>query len=287
MKRRKRRYICALITFIVCVLCFILQGSLYQWLSSKHARFVSPIAEENTVIRLQSAHKLDAPILFIGSSLTERLLSRRNMASIAMPGSPFTCTLKFLKNRKQFNPGTIYILEINNMFANDNKDLLNKTEEWDFLYFRDSSHFSLAAKPVNLIVSVLFYALEHGKNDTDDLFDTEPSAPVNLAIEKDITKQQLKEWDHLLKGIQEIRARGGRICFVNHPCKQTPETYKSSYIKGRLLAKHLNIPVLNYNHPNWIKKLDYTDSTHLRSRSKSTVMYMNTVARDASLIAVH
>ncbi len=285
MKTRNRRYYCALFALLSCVLFFLLQASIYHFLKEKDARFVSPIGEENTLIRLQAAHKMNSNILFMGSSITERLLPQKNISSIAMSHSSFTCTLKFLKNRKQFPPGTVYILEINNMFQTDYKELLARTEEWDFNYFRDSAHFSFAAKPINLITSSIFYFLEHKNSDTEDTFDIPPALPVPSDNVAEITREQLEEWDYLIQGINEIRAKGGRICFVLHPYTSSPKNFLHSYEKSRILAKHLNIPVLNYNVPEWTNRLTFTDPIHLHSRKKSTVMYMNTVARDAALVA--
>lgn len=285
MKAYKRKYYCVFFALLSCALFFILQACVYNLLKEKEARFVSPIGEENTLIRLQDAHNMNSNILFMGSSITERLLPQKNISSIAMSHSSFTCTLKFLKNRKQFAPGTVYILEINNMFQTDYKELLARTEEWDFNYFRDSAHFSFAAKPMNLIASSIFYFLEHKQSSTEDTFDVPPALPIPNNDVADITDKQLKEWDYLIQGIKEIRDKGGRICFVLHPYTGDRKYFMISYEKSRILAKHLNIPVLNYNAPEWINRLTFTDPIHLHSRKESTIMYMNTVARDAALVA--
>lgn len=101
-----------------------------------------------------------------------------------------------------------------------------------------------------------------------------------------ITDAQKKEWEPLIAGVAEIRARGGRVCFVYHPCKITGENYRQAFVKACILAKYTGVPVLNYNSAAWVERLEFSDATHLISRKKSTVMYRNTVARDAAIIAV-
>lgn len=284
-KIKKRRIICALITIMACAICFALQWGGYTWLKQRNARFVSPINEENSLIRLQAVHKIDTPILFIGSSLTERLLPRKSSASVAMSHSSFVYVNEFMETRYQYKPGTVYVLEINNMFTGRNIELTERTNHWDFDLFRDSSHFSFASKPSNLLVSFVFYFLEHLKYETDAQYDDLPAPIVNMDSVPDISEEQKKEWAHLIEGVNLLKSRGGRICFINHPCKVTPAYYKQNYEKGCILAKYLGISILNYNSSEWVERLEFSDPTHLNSRKKNTIMYMNTAANSAAVIA--
>lgn len=284
-KNKNRRIICVLITIFACSLCFVIQWGGYTWLKQKEARFVSPINEENSLIRLQSVHKIDVPVLFIGSSLTERLLPRRSSASVAMSHSSFVYVNEFMETRYQYKPSVVYVLEMNNMFNGRNIELTERTNQWDFDLFRDSSHFSFASKPSNLLVSFVFYFLEHMKYETAAQYKDIPAPIVNMDNVPVISEEQKKEWAHLVEGINLLKSRGGRICFINHPCRVTSSYYERNYKKGCILAKYLDIPVLNYNSPEWVEKLEFSDPTHLNSRRKSTVMYMNTAANSATLIA--
>lgn len=276
---------CVLLSLFTCAGCLFLQGHVYTTLRTLNARFVSPIGEENTLIRLQNSHRLTGDVLFMGSSLTERLLSHKKYASIALPGSPFTSSLSLLNDPHQFSPGTVYILETNNMFSKDNESVILRTKKWDFDIFRDSIHFSIAAKPLNLLVTCIFYITEHNKNLTDDIMEEVNITPQDLTNTADISVNQLIEWQSIINGINELRARNGKICFVYLPCKNRSSYYEDNYEKACILAKHLNIPVLNYNESKLIDRLHYTDSSHLNSRKKSTIMFMNTVARDAKMHA--
>lgn len=283
--KKKRRLVCVLIAILACALCFVFQWGGYTWLRQKNARFISPVYEESTLIRLQSVHEIDAPVLFIGSSLTERLLTRKSAASVAMPRSSFAHVNEFMATRYQYKPGVVYVLEINNMFQEKNIELTERTNQWDFDLFRNSSHFSFASKPSNLLVSFIFYFFEHMKYETVDRYDDMPAPVVNFDDVPDISETQKEEWAHLIEGIKLLKGHGGRICFVNHPCRITSDFYKQNYRKGCILAKYLGIPILNYNSPEWVNRLEFSDATHLKSRRKSTTMYMNTAANSASLIA--
>lgn len=287
MKDKKRRRIyCIVFTFISLVACFIFQGSVHCWLQNKGARFVSPINEENSIIRLQNVHSLDAPVLFIGSSLTERLLPRKNVASVAMSHSSFVYVEEFMDTCYSYKPGTVYVLEVNNLFNGRNEELTARTKQWDFSYFRGNHCFSFSAKPVNLVTSAVFYLKEHNKHETDQSYDDGADALVDMTNVPDITPQQIQDWAHIIDGVQRLKNRGGRICFANHPCKVTPKFYADAFVNACILAKHLNIPVLNYNTSGWVQRFDFSDPTHLVTRNRKTVMYMNTVARAASEIAV-
>lgn len=278
--------ICVLYAVFACALCFVIQWGCYTFLKHNEARFVSSIGEENSLLRLQAVHEIEAPVIFMGSSLTERLLPRKSSAGVAMPGSSFVHVNEFMKTCFHYKPGTVYVLEVNGMFSPLNRELVERTEEWSFAFFRSSSHFSLAAKPTNLLLSVFFYILEHNKYETKELFDDIPAPVVKMDDVPEISEEQKRSWAYLIEGVNFLKKQGGRICFVNHPARITPERYKQSFEKGCILAKYLGIPVLNYDSPEWSGRLEFSDNTHLRSRRKSTVMYMNTAAQSASLIAV-
>lgn len=284
-KNQKRRSLCILAALLTCVVCFIGQWACYHCLRQLNARFVSPVGEENTLIRLQSVRTVEAPVIFMGSSLTERLLSGKSCASIAIPGSSFVHVNEYMKPRYRYSEGTVYVLEVNNMFNNRNNSLMARLNRWDFDFFCTSSHFSFAAKPINLLTSTIFYVMDRGAYRTSGCFDS--AAPLVCMEEvPDITDGQKKEWALLIAGVAEIRARGGRVCFVCHPSKITGEHYRRAFEQACILAKYSGVPVLNYNSSEWVERLEFSDATHLISRKKSTIMYRNTVARDAAIIAV-
>lgn len=285
MNKSRRRTLLVATALISCVVCLLLQSFIYQYLENRKARFVSPVGSENTLIRLQQSHKLHGSVLFMGSSITERLLPQEDINSIAMSGSCFASSLKLLNDPEQFAPGTVYILETNNLFKGYNTKILKRTEKWDFNLFRDSSHFSLAAKPSNLIVSVIFHILTQNQVKNAGVFETDIAQPVDFTNVPSPSAQELKDWEHLIKGVEELRARGGRLCFVYLPTIQL-ERYAHCYAPACKLAKHLNIPLLHYNTQSWVDKLEYTDYEHVNSRAASTVRFMNTVARDARIHAV-
>ena len=283
--KMKHQVVSFFLVLISCLLCFCIQSGIYNWLRSQEARFVSPVSEENSLIRLQNVHNIDAPVLFLGSSLTERLLPRKECASVAMSHSSFVYVNEFMKTRFKYKKGTVYVLEVNNMFQGSNIELMNRTSRWDFNLWRESSIFSFAAKPTNLLVSLIFYAVEHKKSHTDATYEGGMTL-VDMDKVPTITEHQLKEWAYLIDGVKELKSRGGRICFINHPCKVTPKFFTDNFAKGCILAKHLGIPVLNYNTKEWVEQLQFSDPTHLDSRKKSTVMYMNTAALNAEQVAV-
>lgn len=284
MKKQNRRTLLVLLAIFTCITLLVMQGAAFIWLENAGARFVSTVGSENTLIRLQHAHKLRGSVLFIGSSITERLLPQKDICSIAMSGSNFTSSLRILDDPEQFKPGTVYIIETNNILRGCNDKILKRVGKWDFSLFRDNPNFSLAAKPSNLIVSYVFYALTHKGNSNAGVFQTEPAVPVDLSSYPAPTPEELDRWKELIAGVEELRRRNGRICFVYLPTIQI-ERYRHSYEPACKLAKYLDLPVLHYNTPEWINRLEYTDCEHVNSRAESTVKFMNTVARDARIHA--
>lgn len=178
-KNPKRRFLCVMAALLTCVLCFVGQWVCYHCLLQQNARFVSPVGEENSLIRLQAVRTVDAPVLFLGSSLTERLLSGKASASIAIPGSSFVHVNEYMKSRYQYKDGTVYVLEINNMFNPRNNSLLERLNRWDFDFFCTSSHFSFASKPINLLTSTIFHVMDSGSYRTPEPF---ADAPPPLSV---------------------------------------------------------------------------------------------------------
>lgn len=285
-KNVKRKVLCVCCSLISFTLFFVLQWGVYHYLLSNETRFVSPVAEENTIIRLQNASQLRGDVLFMGSSLTERLLPQDNLTTLATPGSSFTASLALLKDPNQFKPGTVYVLEVNNMFSGEDPQLLEKTREWGFNNFRDSSHFSMAAKPASLIVSLVYSFLSKDKGRSYKPFDDIVTTPEDTSTSPSLTGDEIREWAALIQGIEQIKSRGGKICLVYMPLKVMSENYKSSYQKGRKFANYLKLPLLNYQETDVFKYLVYTDSTHLKSSDEATKRFMRTVARDAVRHAV-
>lgn len=277
---------CVVAALLTCTACFISQWVVYRWLGSQEARYVALISEENTLIRLQQSYLLQGETLFMGSSLTERLLSNGKNACLAVPGSSFTAALSLLKDPKQFLPGTVYVLELNNMGCENNENILKKTREWKFNYFRDSSHFSFAAKPSNLIVSTIFHWLNKKEEHNVGPFSDIEATPLDTSACDNLTPNELKNWKNVIQGIELIRSRGGKICFVYMPLKKVDFHYEEAYRQGCKLAKHMNIPVLDYQHTDVFKYLQFTDDTHVKPRHINSLRLMKTIARDAKLHAV-
>ncbi|MDO4528264.1 MAG: hypothetical protein Q4C03_05720 [bacterium] len=285
-KNVKRKVLCVCCSLISCTLFFVLQWGVYHYLLSNKKQFVSPVAEENTIIRLQNASQLRGDVLFMGSSLTERLLPQDNLTTLATPGSSFTASLALLKDPNQFKPGTVYVLEVNNMFSGEDPQILEKTRDWSFNYCRDSSHFSLAAKPTSLIVSLLYSFSSKDKGRKYEPFDDIVAVPEDTSTAPSLTEDEIQKWAALLQGIEQIKSRGGQICLVYMPLKVMSAHYKSSYQKGCKLANYLKLPLLNYQETDVFKYLIYTDSAHLKTNHEATRRFMRTIARDAVRHAV-
>lgn len=286
MKRKTHKWHIAT-ALIVCSILFILQHCVFQVLESRGARLVSPIFQDITMIRLQRLHKLQGDAIILGSSITERLMASPETAVLGVPGSSFTAGLKLLAKNTgdSFPADTTYILEVNNLFSGINQAVLNDADAWDFHFFKDSRHFSIAAKPTNLLLSCIYYLKKTEYAQTSiPLPDTPVLQPTNLEQTSLPTHQELAQWKDVLEGIADIKRQGGRICFVQFPSRDA-HMFDTSFVNACKLAKHLQIPVLNYNTEEWRNRLMFTDSHHLDSKQASTGIFRETIARDAKVYA--
>lgn len=286
MMKRKRPLMCVIVALVACACCFLMQRGVYQWLSAEGARFVSLSGEENTLIYLQQAQKLKGDVLFMGSSLTERLHTCENRATLAIPGSSFTASLSLITDPQQFKPGTVYVLEVNNMFSGFEPNIEKKTKEWRFNFFKDSAHFSVAAKPTALIVSCVYQMISAKESAPIDAFEDITVLPENTHAHADFTESEVQELADVINAINLIKKRGGKVCFVFLPIKEMSKHYRRSLEKGCRLAKYLQIPLLNYQDSEVFKYLQYTDATHLKSSHLGTKRLMKHVASDATRYAV-
>ena len=284
MKRKTHKWHIAT-ALIVCSILFILQHCVFQVLESRGARLVSPIFQDITMIRLQRLHTMQGDAIILGSSITERLMASPKTAVLGVPGSSFTAGLKLLSKDSTFPADTTYILEVNNIFSGVNQAVLKDAAAWDFHFFKDSHHFSIAAKPTNLLLSSIYYlknpeyALKHIPEPNSKVLQ-----PVNLEHSDLPTPQELAHWKDVLEGIADIKQRGGRICLVQFPSRDA-DMFNVSYTNACKLARYLQIPILNYNTDEWRNRLIFTDSHHLDSKQASTGVFRETIARDAKACA--
>ena len=285
MKKKSRHKWLIAITLLVCILLFSLQGGIYHFLESKGARFVSPTFLDITMIRLQRIHKLQGDAVILGSSITERLMASPSTAVVGVPSSSFIAGLHLINQSKRFPNGTTYILEVNNLFNGVYQPVLNDAEKWSFQYFRNSRNFSIAAKPTSLILSLIYHYKMSG-NPTR--MDPKPFArqvqPENIVHTDTPSIQELEEWGDIMAGIEQIKSQGGRICLVQFPTRN-PHEFDKSFANASKLAKHFNIPILNYNTDEWRSQLTFTDSRHLDSKAPSTGRFRETIVRDAKACA--
>ena len=284
MKRKTHKWHIAT-ALIVCSILFILQHCVFQALESRGARLVSPIFQDITMIRLQRLHKLQGDAIILGSSITERLMASPETAVLGVPGSSFTAGLKLLSKYSAFPADTTYILEVNNIFSGVNQAVLKDAAAWDFHFFKDSHHFSIAAKPTNLLLSSIYYLKnpEYAQKNIPEL-NTKVLQPVNLEHTNLPTPQELAQWKDVLEGIADIKQRGGRICLVQFPSRDA-DMFNVSYTNACKLARYLQLPILNYNTEEWRNRLTFTDSHHLDSKQASTSIFRETIARDAKTCA--
>lgn len=279
---RKSRYKWHILTaLLVCFFLFIIQGRVFQQLEFMKARLVSPNYLDITMIRLQRIHKLQGDSIIMGSSITERLMSSTQTAVLGVPSSSFTAGLKLMEEVVTFPAGTTYILETNNMFNGIYAPVLNDATDWFFHFTRDSRHFSIAAKPTNLLLSSIYHIIsKKGQSSPAGNHYRPEIRPEDLGSIPSPSPSELEEWREIISGINEIKRMGGKICFVQFPTRN-PHEFDSSYKKACKLARHLQIPVLNYNTEEWRQSLVFTDSRHLNSRDPNTGILRETMARDA------
>lgn len=281
VNRRHKRWKLVLCTLVSFILCMGAQRFSYNWLETHKKIFVAPLGLENTLIRMQGAHKLQGTVVMLGSSITERFKSSSQTAVVGIPGSSFLAGLALLEDVTEFSPGTIYVLEMNNMYKGIYEDVLNDSRKWDFKFFRDSPHLSIAAKPSNLLLNWVDYfarpMVEYAPCDCSDVAVQEPE---NLSAVPDISEDELDKSRDIIAGIESIRRKGGKVCFVRIPV-ESAHGYQEAYEKAARLAKHLGIPVLNYNTDAWHARLVFSDASHLDSRHAATVLFRDVISRDA------
>lgn len=270
---------------LVCAILFIIQHCVFLMLDSRGARLVSPIFQDITMIRLQRLHKLQGNAIILGSSITERLMTSPKTAVLGVPGSSFTAGIKLLSKESPLPTETTYILEVNNLFNGINHAVLKDAAAWDFRFFRDSHHFSIAAKPTNLLLSFAYFLKnpEYAQTNIPEP-DSHVLQPVNLEHCDLPTPHELEQWQDVLAAIADIRRQGGRICLVQFPSRDVHK-FDTSYANACKLARYLQIPILNYNTEEWRNRLVFTDSHHLDSKQASTGVFRETIARDAKACA--
>lgn len=282
MSRRKTANSRIIHTAACCALCLAAQGLLYSHLEKSGARLVSPVHNENTLIRMQRLPMAKGEVLLMGSSITERMLPDGDIAVVAVPGSSFTagCILMEEANLR-FPPGTVYAIEVNNLFSGNNGDILNKTRESQFRITRFSSHFSIAARPVNLLSSTIFSLTSSGKDGRREqaCFDAPPIQPEPTGKDSP-GERDLAEWSQVIHYLNLLREQGGKLCFVNYPSRDL-KGFEDRLDKARRLSNYMDIPILDYNSREWAERLVFTDHHHQKSNAVQTAMFRNTIARDA------
>ncbi len=279
--KKKRRWYLVLTAILGCLACLGIQRSLFCWLENHRGNFVAPLGLEISLIRLQNIQKLKGDTLMMGSSITERFRSNETTAVLGIPGNSFVSGLELMENVVEFPAGTTYILETNNILNEPNELVLVDARKWDFRVFRGSPHFSVAAKPSNLILSYLEFILRPGADYSSTNCDAVPSlSPEPLVQVNDMTAEEQTEWRRVIDGVRKIRQKGGRICMVRLPVSDASR-YQASYEAACKIAKFAQIPVLNYNTPYWRHSLHFPDGTHLDSRARSTSMFRDVIVRDA------
>lgn len=286
MTRKHRLRVLAVWVVLGLVFCLGLQYLAATDLQRRHARPVSPIGTETTVMRLLQIPHLSGDCVFMGSSLTERMPITQNVGVIGVPGSSFTAACILLDEQHvSFPAGTTYILEINNMFNGNYEDVIKETRKWKFKQFADSKFFSIAARPVNQILSYLCLFVEGSAQayDERESFDVPVAQPEELH-EEEPTADELAEWHEILEWMQKLRNGGGKLCLVCYPARDL-KRYEKSYLRAKKLAAYAGVPVLNYNKPEWLPKLLYTDNRHMKLSAPQTMKFRNTVVRDAKACA--
>lgn len=283
MKKQTRRKALVCTAIFSLLLCLCVQCAWFYTLEGVGARFVSPISEENTLIRIQRLSRLpgDIDTVFMGSSVTERLLSRGRCATVAVSHSPYMTGLRLMKGIISFPKGTVYVLETSNMMHPSENEITARMAQPDFLLFRNNPCFSIAAKPSNLLVSSIFYVSNLKKVTDEEPFDCPVAQPLDLATVEELTAEEKELYKEYIEGIEELRRMGGQCVFMDYPRVIKKTLFDSNLKIACKIAKYTGVPVLNYNVPYWNEKMHFSDGFHLVSRDPLTVRFMNTVARDA------
>ena len=282
MKKKLQRKRLVLTAIFSLLFCLSLQCVWYYALEGANARFVSPVGEENTLIRMQRLGTLKGNIdtVFMGSSVTERFLSRGRCATVAISHSPYMTGINQMKRNIEFPAGTVYVLETTNMLHPTENEITARMNEWDFRLFKNSPIFSIAAKPINLVVSSIFHVTNSGKKTDETPLDAPVTEPLNLDGIADMTETEVEQYKEFIDGIEELRRMGGVCVFMNYPRVVRAPNFDTNFQIACKIAKHTGVPVLDYHVPYWDERLHFSDGFHFVSRDPLTVRFMNTVARD-------
>lgn len=234
------------------------------------------------MIRLQQvALQPGDKAVIMGSSMTERLFPSRHIKVIAVPGSPFTAAMSVAKEAGVTLPKLV-IIEVNMLFNPDNMEILHKIREWHFRTFRNSKHFSIAARPSSLLYSIGFsYASRHRfPSESEDLFSGEITAPSNLAGAEPWNEEQRRIYAEIIQAIDQLKADGHDVVLAYFPTRQK-DIHLNSFKLAQGLAKELSVPLLDYSDAPFLQALKFSDSHHLVSSEKTTILFRNTLVRDA------
>lgn len=267
---------------VSCAVCFVLQRALWDYLESRDARFIAENYSDMTMIRLQRLRALQGGVgMLLGSSMTERIGSGDGLSSVGVPGSSFLAGLELLK-RSEIELPKLFIMEVNNMFSGVDGNVMRKTEKWDFRFFADSRHFSIAARPSSLLYSAGYYLTRGaaGPCDADDCFGKEPLEPVDLqGVEPWNADMRLKN-RQLVDSLQSLKSAGYFVVFAFLPTRREG-MFEEQYRRALGLAKLLDIPVLNYQTADYRGQLMFSDTHHMVSQSPVTWRFRRTLLRDA------
>lgn len=284
MKKKAQRKSLVITAIGFFLLCIGLQCVWYYALDAADARFVSPIGEENTLIRIQRLSRLqdkNIDTVFMGSSITERMLTRGRCGTVAVSHSPYMTGIRLMRGNVTFPAGTVYVLESTNMMHPSENEITARMNRPDFRLFKTNPVLSLAAKPTNLLVSSIYGMLQSKHAGDEAPFDVPVTEPLDLSAVPELTAEEKELYKEYIEGIAELRRSGGKPVFVHYPRKLIYKRFDYNQMIACKIAKHLGVPVLDYNVPYWKQKLHFSDKYHLISNDPLTVRFMFTMARDA------
>lgn len=269
---------------VSCLLCLALQGVAWEFLHRHNARFISENHYHITLGRLQNASLLVGNTVMLGSSITERLISTDEIAVIGVPGSSFLGGMHFVPY-DSFPKGTVFVLEANNIFSGIVQGVIDDTNKWTFRVFRGSRHFSIAAKPSSLLLSLIYFWKDPRKALSTDreVLPGKPVEPYSLSVrppEDEAARLAECRYRSLLDGMAELRSRGYRLCLAYIPERSTSH-HAENLARVRELAVLADVPLLDYTGSEAARQLEWTDDRHLNSKALSTARLRNTIARDA------